>query len=133
MDKFDLIVIGSGAGMHIVSNAVEEGMRLALVEQGPLGGTCLNNGCIPSKMLIYPADVIRAIQGAKSIGVEASITGIDFQLIIKRMRSVVESGRKELELSIKAEENVTLYRSSAEFIDNYTLKPNLPKSSGAQI
>ena len=66
MDKFDLIVIGSGAGMHIVSNAVEEGMRLALVEQGPLGGTCLNNGCIPSKILIYPADVIRAIQAAKS-------------------------------------------------------------------
>jgi dihydrolipoamide dehydrogenase len=141
MDKFDLIVIGSGAGMHIVSNAVEEGMRLALVEQGPLGGTCLNNGCIPSKMLIYPADVIRAIQGAKSVGVEASITGIDFQLIIKRTRSVVESGRKELERSVKAEENVTLYRSSAEFIDNYTLKsgdkiltaPKIVLVSGARV
>lgn len=122
MDKFDLIVIGSGAGMHIVSGAVEEGMRVALVEQGPLGGTCLNNGCIPSKMLIYPADVIRTIQSAKSVGVEASITGIDFKIMMKRMRSVVESGRKELERSIKVEKKVTLYSSSAEFIDNYTLK-----------
>lgn len=122
MDKFDLIVIGSGAGVHIISSAVEEEMRVALVEQGPLGGTCLNSGCIPSKMIIYPADVIRAVQSAKSVGVEASITGIDFQLIMKRMRSVVESGRKELEQSIAAEKKVTLYRSSAEFIDNYTLK-----------
>ena len=141
MDKFDLIVIGSGAGVHIVSNAVDEGMRVALVEQGPLGGTCLNNGCIPSKMLIYPADVIRTIQGSKSVGVEASITGIDFQLIIKRMRSVVESGRKELERSVEAEEKVTLYRSSAEFIDNYTLKsgdkiltaPKIVLVSGARV
>lgn len=140
MEKFDLIVIGSGAGMHIVSNAVEEGMRLALVEQGPLGGTCLNNGCIPSKILIYPADVIRAIQAAKSIGVEASITGIDLQRIVKRMRSVVESGRKKLERSVEVEKKVTLYRSSAEFIDNYTLKsgdkiltaPKIVLASGAR-
>ena len=108
--------------MQIVSNAVEEGMRLALVEQGPLGGTCLNTGCIPSKILIYPADVIRAIQAAKSIGVDDSITEIDFQRIMKRMRSVVGSGRKKLERSVEDEKKVTLYRGSAEFIDNYTLK-----------
>lgn len=78
MDEFDLIVIGSGAGMHIVSHAVSEGMRVALVEHGPIGGTCLNIGCIPSKMLIYPADMIRAIQHAKSVGVEASLSRIDF-------------------------------------------------------
>ena len=140
LDKFDLIVIGSGAGMHIVSSALKEGMKLALVEHGPLGGTCLNDGCIPSKMLIYPADVIRAVQSAKSVGVEASITGIDFQLIMKRMHSIVESRRKELERSIEAKEKVTLYRSSAEFIDNYTLKsgdktltaPKIVLASGAR-
>lgn len=140
MDKFDLIVIGSGAGVHIVSNAIEEGMRVALVEHGPLGGTCLNSGCIPSKMLIYPADVIRAIQGSKSVGIEAGITRTDFQLIMRRMRSVVESGREKMERSIEAEEKVTLYRNSAEFIDNYILKsggktltaPKIVLASGAR-
>lgn len=140
MEKFDLIVIGSGAGMHIVSSAVEEGMRLALVEQGPLGGTCLNNGCIPSKILIYPADVIRTIEGAKSIGVEAGITGIDFKRMMLRMRSVALSGRKELERSIEEEKKITLYRSRAEFIDSYTLKsgdkmltaPKIVLASGAR-
>ena len=140
MDKFDLIVVGSGAGMHVVSNAVHEGMRVALVEQGPVGGTCLNNGCVPSKMLIHPADIIRTIQDATTVGVKAEITEIDFPLIISRMRSVVESGRKHLEQSIEAEENVTWYRNTAEFIDNYTLKsgdktisaPKIVIASGAR-
>jgi dihydrolipoamide dehydrogenase len=140
VDKFDLIVVGSGAGMHVVSNAVHEGMRVALVEQGPLGGTCLNNGCIPSKMLIYPADVIRTIQDAATIGVRAEIAVIDFPLIMSRMRSVVESGRKHLEWSIEAEEDVMWYRNTAEFIDNYTLKsgdktitaPKIVIASGAR-
>ena len=62
MDRFDLIVIGSGAGTHVASIASKEGLKVALVDQGPVGGVCLNNGCTPSKMLIYPADLIRIIQ-----------------------------------------------------------------------
>jgi mycothione reductase len=122
MDKFDIIVIGSGAGMHVVSRAVDEGMRVALVEQGPLGGTCLNNGCIPSKMLIYPADIVRTLQGAKAVGVEATISKIDFSKIMSRMREVVNSGRQGLEKSIRAEENVVWYKDTAEFTGDYTLK-----------
>jgi pyruvate/2-oxoglutarate dehydrogenase complex dihydrolipoamide dehydrogenase (E3) component len=82
MDKFDLIVIGSGAGTHVASQAVKMGWNVALVDRGPTGGTCLNNGCIPSKMLIYPADVVRAIQNAKAVGVEGSIDHVDFPKII---------------------------------------------------
>lgn len=66
MDRFDIIVIGSGAGMHIVYNAVQNDMGVALIEQGQVGGTCLNYGCIPSKMLIYPADLIRTLQEQKA-------------------------------------------------------------------
>ena len=79
MDRFDLIVIGSGAGTHVASIASKEGLKVALVDRGPAGGACLNNGCIPSKMLIYPADVIRILQNAKDVGVEARIARIDFQ------------------------------------------------------
>jgi hypothetical protein len=50
MDKFYPIVIGSGVGSHVASQARHEGWRVALLDQGPAGGTCLNNGCIPSKM-----------------------------------------------------------------------------------
>jgi len=59
MFTFDVIVIGSGAGYNVTMNLLQEGRRVALVDKGPLGGTCLNNGCIPSKVLITPADVIQ--------------------------------------------------------------------------
>ena len=57
MKEYDVIVIGSGAGMIIVEGALSQGLKVALVDRGPLGGTCLNVGCIPSKkgMYIHPA------------------------------------------------------------------------------
>jgi dihydrolipoamide dehydrogenase len=58
MKEYDLIVVGSGAGMIGVSRGTRAGMKVAVVDRGPMGGTCLNNGCIPSKVLIYPADFI---------------------------------------------------------------------------
>ncbi|WP_348304865.1 dihydrolipoyl dehydrogenase [Methanothrix sp.] len=122
MEKYDVIVIGSGSGMGIVSRAVGEGLRVALVDRGPLGGTCLNNGCIPSKMLIYPADVIRTLQDAKKVDIEGIITKINFQSLMSRMRSVVEMSIKEMEESIKSADNLTLYRQAGEFLGDNTLK-----------
>jgi dihydrolipoamide dehydrogenase len=122
MDKFDLIVIGSGAGTHIASQAVRSGLRVALVDQGPTGGTCLNTGCIPSKLLIYPADVIRTIQEAGAVGVTASIEKIDFPKIMSRMHSVVNKSRASLEASIAAKEGLTYYQERAEFTGDYLLK-----------
>lgn len=122
MDRFDLIVIGSGAGTHVASIASKEGLKVALVDQGPVGGVCLNNGCTPSKMLIYPADLIRIIQNAENVGVQAQITGIDFQKIMGRMHSLVEKNRKSLEKSVNAKKNIAWYNSTAEFIGDYTLK-----------
>jgi len=57
--KFDLIVIGSGAGLDVASAAAQTGMKVAIVEKNRMGGTCLNRGCIPSKLLIHSADIKR--------------------------------------------------------------------------
>ena len=53
--EYDLIVIGSGAGLNVASDAFNKGMKVAILEDGPLGGTCLNRGCIPTKIILYPA------------------------------------------------------------------------------
>ena len=106
----------------MASQAVRSGLRVALVDQGPTGGTCLNNGCIPSKMLIYPADVIRTIQDARAVGVHASIDKIDFPNIMSRMHKVVDRTRTNLEEAIAAKENLTYYQEKAEFIGDYLLK-----------
>lgn len=140
MDKFDLIVIGSGAGMGVVSSASQEGLRVALVDQGPTGGTCLNNGCIPSKLLIYPADVIRTMQQASQLGVECSLSKVDFQRIMSHMHTVVDKARRELEEAIERDPRVTWHKSTGEFIGDYTLKagdktltaPKIVISTGAR-
>lgn len=135
-----MIVIGSGAGMNIVSNAAQAGWKVGLVEQGPLGGTCLNNGCIPSKILVYPADVIRIIQDARAVGVDGSIAKIDFSLIMRRMRAAVDMGRGALERSIEENEKINWLKGAAEFTDDKILKcmgryitaPRIVIASGAR-
>ncbi|MFB3765447.1 MAG: dihydrolipoyl dehydrogenase [Methanotrichaceae archaeon] len=140
MDRFDLIVIGSGAGTHIASMAVKNDLGVALIDHGPIGGTCLNNGCVPSKMLIYPADVIRTLHDAKSVGVDGRIANVDFQKIMGRMRSVVQRSRINLEAAIESKKGLALYRDTAEFVGDYTLKsgdrtltaPRIVIASGAR-
>ncbi len=77
MKEYDLIVIGSGAGMNVVSKARNAGLKVALVENWVFGGTCLNRGCIPSKILTYPAEMVRQIEHAREIGINAKIESLD--------------------------------------------------------
>lgn len=140
MEEYDLIVIGSGAGMNVASQALQTGMRVAVVEHGLMGGTCLNTGCIPSKILLYPADVIRELDEAKKIGVEGSIANVDFGLMMERMRSFVEEDREQMELSVSAVEALEWYRDTGEFVGDYELKvgketitaPKIVIASGAR-
>ena len=62
MQRFDMIVIGSGSGLEVSSDAAAFGLSVAIIEEGPFGGTCLNRGCIPSKMLAHSADMMDTIQ-----------------------------------------------------------------------
>ena len=75
MNEFDLMVIGSGSGLEVSSEAAERGLSVAVVEDGPFGGTCLNRGCIPSKMLIHSADVMETIKTAERFGIRAQRGG----------------------------------------------------------
>src|SRR4030067_3603613 len=89
MEKFDVLVIGSCSEMIIAASAVGAGLKTALAEFGPLGGTCLNRGCVPSKILIHPADVALTIREAENVGISGSIRSIDFRGIMDRMNRVV--------------------------------------------
>ena len=91
MQRFDMIVIGSGSGLEVSSDAAALGLSVAIIEEGPFGGTCLNRGCIPSKMLIHCADVMDTIKSAPIFGIQATVQGIDWKRIIARVTDEVDT------------------------------------------
>lgn len=133
MKEYDVIVIGSGAGAIIVEAALSQGLNVASVDKGPLGGTCLNLGCIPSKMLIYPADVIAEIQEAEKLGIHTEITGIDFSSIMERMRRTVQEGRDHMRMGINNIKGMDFYEGKGHFIEDYTMEVKGEKIKGQKI
>ncbi len=133
MKEYDVIVIGSGAGAGIVDAALSNSLKTALVDKGPLGGTCLNLGCIPSKMLIYPADVIAEIQEAKKLGIHAEITGIDFNSIMERMRGTVQEGQSHIRAGIESTTGLDFYEGEGHFIGDYIIEIKGGKIKGQKI
>ncbi len=122
MEQFDVIVIGSGSGMLIASAAVEQGFKVALIEHGKMGGTCINVGCVPSKMLIYSADVLATIEEAKKLGINATVNSVDFNNIMSRMHALVNHDSGQQAAAVEATENLTWFKESAEFTSEYTLQ-----------
>ncbi|MBI2600441.1 dihydrolipoyl dehydrogenase [Candidatus Daviesbacteria bacterium] len=116
MKKFDVLVIGSGAGLEVASFAAEKGLSVALVEEGRLGGTCLNRGCIPSKMLIHSADVAETIKSSQKFGIKSKIEGIDFTSIVKRVSEVVDTDSSGIEQAVRKSGNPVLYKVRSKFI-----------------
>ncbi len=82
--SYDLVIVGAGSGNMLPGQELA-GWRIAVVEAGRFGGTCLNRGCIPSKMLVYTADVARIVRDAGRFGIGAEWTGADWPAIRDRV------------------------------------------------
>ncbi len=122
MEQFDVLVIGSGSGMLIASAAVEQGFKVALVEQGKMGGTCINVGCVPSKMLIYPADVLATIEDAKRLGINSTVSSVDFNNIMSRMHELVNHDSGQQAAAVEATSNLKWFKETGEFTSDYTMQ-----------
>jgi dihydrolipoamide dehydrogenase len=122
MERFDVLVVGSGSGMIVVSAAVGSGFKTAVVASGPMGGTCLNVGCVPSKMLIYPADVIAIFNEAQTLGVHGAVTSVDFRNILDRMHKLVDGDSGEQADGVRRTPNLKWFNQHGEFISDYTMQ-----------
>ena len=139
IETFDLIIVGSGSGNSIPSYL--DGWKIALVERDVFGGTCLNRGCIPSKMFVYPADVAVAAQTSSKLGIDTQFNGADWSAIRERVFGLIDpiasSGRVHRSTGTP---NVTLIEGTAAFIDQRTLvvegrritAPNILLAAGAR-
>ena len=122
MEQFDVIVIGSGSGMLVASAAVDQGLKVALVEHGKMGGTCINAGCVPSKMLIYPTDFVATVKKSAKIGINATVNSVDFNNIMSRMHELVNEDTSHQGAAVQATQKLTWFKESGEFISDYTMQ-----------
>lgn len=116
---YDVIVIGSGGGMKIALPAARMGLKTALIEQDAVAGTCLNRGCIPSKMLIYPSELPGQLQEARRINVKCDTRPtIDFSALITRISQTVDAMSASQRDALLSMPNLDFLPEHAEFIEN---------------
>lgn len=120
MKKYDLTIVGSGAGLMMVEPALMSGLSVAFVEKSRFGGTCLNRGCIPSKMLVYPADLIREARRAEKVGVRIAVPEIDWPVIASRMWSKIAHG-DQISEGLEGVEGLDVYRGTGVFTSPQTM------------
>jgi dihydrolipoamide dehydrogenase len=102
MDKYDVIVIGSGPGGYVTAiRASQLGFNTAIVEKESLGGVCLNWGCIPTKALLKSAEVYNYLKKSEDYGISAENVSSDFVKVIERSRSVANSMSKGVNFLMK--------------------------------
>lgn len=124
MKEYDVVIIGSGAGSNLIEDALAHTKTVALVDKGPSGGTCLNVGCIPTKMLVYPADRVMEVREAKKLGITVEIRAVDFPAIMERMHSHVGKSRDQIKAALEGAEDFDYYGGEAQFTGDHTLEVN---------
>ncbi|MEY8752605.1 dihydrolipoyl dehydrogenase [Alkalicoccobacillus gibsonii] len=102
MSTYDIAVIGGGPGGYVAAiRAAKLGKKVAVVEYGHLGGTCLNRGCVPSKTLLRHAEIIEQIEKAKDWGIEAGPVTLSLEKMLKRKDQVIKKLRTGIEYLMK--------------------------------
>ena len=116
-----MIIIGAGPGGYETALlAARRGVEVVLVEAGPVGGTCLNEGCIPTKAFCRNAEVLDGLREASEFGVTGLSYGFDFKAVVDRKNTVVEQLRGGVE-GLLGHKNITLVRGKASFKDSHTV------------
>jgi dihydrolipoamide dehydrogenase len=120
--NFDLAVIGSGPGGYVAAiKASQMGLKVCLIEQGLLGGSCLNVGCIPTKTLLANAHVMHKILHAAEYGISTGPVTFDYGKMKERKDGVIDKIRKSLEGLILSN-GIVIFRGHAEFLSPLEIK-----------
>lgn len=116
-DRFDLVIIGAGPGGYEAAiEGARKGMKVALVENRELGGTCLNRGCIPTKTILHTAELYHELQSGLSVGLKAEGVAVDMEGVQIRKTEVLEQLRKGIAALMKSNK-VSVYYGTGTILD----------------
>ena len=122
-ESYDLIVIGAGQGGGPLAGTVaEEGHDVALLERKHVGGTCVNEGCTPTKTMIASARVAHLARRAEDYGVETGEVTVDMETVRRRKRDIVESFRAGSRSSIEDKGTLDLIEGDGQFVDTHAVE-----------
>ncbi|MBV9727773.1 MAG: FAD-containing oxidoreductase [Gammaproteobacteria bacterium] len=134
MDRYDAIIIGTGqAGPSLAARLADAGMQVAVIERGHFGGTCVNNGCTPTKTLIASAEVAHLARRAADYGLDTGPVKIDMRRVKARKDALIERYRSSLEKWLATHRNVTVYRGQAHFTGERALEVGAEKLSAERV
>ena len=121
MNKSDLIIIGSGPGGYRAAEyAAKNGLSVVMTEKDHIGGTCLNEGCIPTKTLCHQAKMIDTLTDAEDFGLSGMSYSIDFPKIMERKETVISQLQNGIEVLMQ-QSGVTVIMGEARFKDEHTI------------
>jgi mercuric reductase len=121
--EYDLAIVGSGGGAFAAAIAARRRqLRVAMVERGAIGGTCVNVGCIPSKALLAAAEARHRVQVSRFPGITTEAGPVDFSALIAGKREIVEGVRQDKYLDIANEYGIKFLEGDARFAEGPALE-----------
>ena len=121
MESFDAIIIGSGSGLDVASSLARQGKKVAIVERSRMGGTCLNRGCIPSKLLIHSADILETIKNSHLFGINVEKFSVDYTKVVARVNKFVIESSNRISHEIAKLDSPKLFSSECNFVGFKTI------------
>ena len=131
---YDYIAIGGGSGgIASVNRAAMYGKKCALIEKAEIGGTCVNVGCVPKKVMWYAAHIAESIQKyAHDYGFNSKVESFDWQTLVKNRQAYIERIHLSYQNSL-SKNKVDLIHGAAHFIDKNTIEVNGEKFTADHI
>lgn len=132
MQEFDLVIIGAGSG-NMIPGPEHDDWKIAVIEKAKFGGTCLNHGCIPSKMLLQSAYVAETVKNAGTFGVKSEFKGIDWKALTGRVWDRIDPLSEMGEAYRGKQPNTTVFKGTARFTGRKQIEVNGEQITGRHI
>ncbi len=121
---YDLVIIGTGTATSLIEPFLQQhpDARVAVIDRNTPGGICLTRGCIPSKLLLYPAEMLHTMKQGGEFGIDVTVNEVDFGGIMQAMRDNIGDDIESLRRGLEQAEQIDYYHAAARFVEPYVLE-----------